>query len=277
MLTKSLSKEKPRVYGPANFCIYCGRKEDGLALTREHIIPIGLGGGLVFLKASCDDCRNITREIETTCLRKMLLPYRLYAGMVRHADDLPKHVPLMFSAGPQRAGIPIPLFDHPTILVMPHFLEPPGLLIGKAPDTRLNLLYQIIGDRQLHDTMQKVIADKTIVSLHFDISAFMKMLAKIAHSFAVAEVGLENFDPMLMDLLFGRNLALASNLIGLSTNPMPIPENLRHQIAWGALPWARQWVVGVRIRLFAAHSTTQAYTVVAGVLNPDAVTRYKLA
>lgn len=275
MLNKSVSTPKPNVYPPLNRCAYCGDQKG--PFSREHILPIGLGGGLILPKASCESCRKVTHDVETTCLRKMFLPYRMIAGWVRHKDDLPSHMPLLFSAGKQKAGRRIRVERHPPILVLPHFLEPPGILLGHAPTSQIKMIYQVIGDHKLHDKMQPAIANQTRVSLHFDIGAFMRMLAKIAHAFAVAEIGLDDFDPALPDLIFNRDLSLASYLIGLSTNELPINEHLLHQVAWGGNRWGSQWLAGVRIRLFAAHPTSQAYTVIAGVLSPRAVARYATA
>src|SRR4030095_5099103 len=77
---------KARIVGR---CIYCD-STDGL--TREHIIPEGLGGrvapdggheALVLGGASCARCTKITRTLEGLCLGKMLGHFRARAGMVR--------------------------------------------------------------------------------------------------------------------------------------------------------------------------------------------------
>jgi hypothetical protein len=204
----------------------------------------------------------------------MLLPYRLLAGMVRHQDDLPASIPLIFDLA-QGAGVPIPPDQHPPMLVMPVFGELPGILIGHAPDTRLNIGYQVISNRELYLSIAAA-GDNRQVSLHFDIVAFLRMMAKIAHGFAVAEIGLEEFDPALHDLIFGRNLALGSFLVGRSDISAPVPaEGLGHQMGWRPERWGQQWLVGVRIRLFAAHST-HPFTVIAGTLSPSAVARWGL-
>lgn len=56
-------------------CIYCGDKTP--PLSREHVLPRGLGGGsapdgysgaLVLQNASCEICRRVTQKIEEQCL-----------------------------------------------------------------------------------------------------------------------------------------------------------------------------------------------------------------
>jgi 5-methylcytosine-specific restriction endonuclease McrA len=51
-------------------CIYC-RTTDG-PLTREHVIPKGLGGHLVLHEATCTPCQKLIGKIETAVLRDSL-------------------------------------------------------------------------------------------------------------------------------------------------------------------------------------------------------------
>lgn len=158
---------------------------------------------------------------------------------------------------------------------MPMFLQPPGIMIGKAPDFRLNMIYQVFEHR---DEIVAPTPPGTRVALHFENVAFVRMLAKIAHALAIAELGFDGIDPELPDLLFGRNFALASYLIGCSNEDLPVPDddNLSHQIGWGVYPWGDQLLVGIRIRLFARHQTP-AYNVIAGVMTPSARAQFGLA
>ncbi len=71
-------------------CIYCG--DTNPPLTREHILPRGLGGNLaptglnaalVLQKATCEKCRLITSRIEEACLRPMMDYARARLGLKR--------------------------------------------------------------------------------------------------------------------------------------------------------------------------------------------------
>lgn len=71
-------------------CIYCG--DQAPPLSREHVLPRGLGGGdspeghstaLVLQKASCEKCRQITQTIEGECLRNMMDFARARLGLKR--------------------------------------------------------------------------------------------------------------------------------------------------------------------------------------------------
>src|ERR1700681_3245115 len=71
-------------------CIYCG--DTTPPLTREHILPRGLGGNvaphgqtqaLVLQKATCEQCRLITSRLEEECLRPMMNYARARLGLKR--------------------------------------------------------------------------------------------------------------------------------------------------------------------------------------------------
>lgn len=74
-----------------------------------------------------------------------------------------------------------------------------------------------------------------IISFHL----FCRMLAKIAHSFAVATCGLGSFEPFLPDVILGRSLAV-SHYVGGSIDIPALPPpaqkvNLDHRLRYGEL------------------------------------------
>ena len=79
-------------------CIYCGSTTP--PLTREHVLPQGLGGksapegsrnALVLQKASCEGCRRIIQRIEDDCLRNAMGHIRSRLGL-RRKDRLRRTV-----------------------------------------------------------------------------------------------------------------------------------------------------------------------------------------
>src|SRR5947208_13602278 len=71
-------------------CIYCGETRG--PLTREHVLPRGLGGNwapegysdaFVLQHATCSSCSQITQNIEDECLRSMMDPGRARLGLKR--------------------------------------------------------------------------------------------------------------------------------------------------------------------------------------------------
>jgi hypothetical protein len=254
----AVSAEASKVYNPVGRCIYCGAGP-GTRLSREHIVPIGLGGGLVLPKASCESCSKITQKFEETCLRNTFLPYRVYVGLMRHPQEL-------------REGVK----ENGEFLVIPRIFGEPGLIYRAPPGRSLAFTYQLHADG---DEIDRHVQRLAAGEIRFDMDAFARMLAKIAHSYAVAELGLDGIDPELPDLILGKNSDLASYLIGASPHYFPARrDRLSHQISLGLLPHGERQLVCVHIRLFATHNTP-AYLVIAGELitsRQDLLERFEL-
>lgn len=95
-----------------------------------------------------------------------------------------------------------------------------------------------------------------------DSNLFARVIAKIAHSFAVAMLGLNGFDPILQGVILGTSTDLARYVGGppvAQDDRRPDPDILH------SLRMVRQgpfWVV--RLRLFAFLEGTQTYVIVVG-------------
>jgi hypothetical protein len=76
---------RPGVIGPIGKCIY-GADHPTDDLSKEHVLPLGLSGGVVLTKASCGDCRDITSAFERTCLQHNF-------GMIRAHQEMPTRRP----------------------------------------------------------------------------------------------------------------------------------------------------------------------------------------
>jgi glutaredoxin len=171
------SAETSKVYNAVGRCIYCGAGAEN-RLSREHIVPIGLGGGLVLSKASCESCSKITQKFEEICLRKIFLPYRVYVGLMRHRKELRESIK-----------------ENGEFLIIPRIFGEPGLICGRPPGNPLVFTYLLYADGQEIDHHVQRLAAGEIC---FDMAAFARMLAKIAHSYVVAELGLDGVDPELL-------------------------------------------------------------------------------
>jgi hypothetical protein len=250
--TMDVSARNSRVFPPVGRCIYCGSVGGGV-LTKEHILPAGLGGSLILPRASCTACQAMIHTFETICMRETLLPFRKAIGLRRHAKEVPVSVPLTFDLdlqGPRRVG----LDQHPNVVVLPALRDPPGILAGRAPERELNFEYKIFGGVEILEETQRRLSKQKRVGINLDGYSWIRMLAKIAHGLAVAELGLEGFDPGLPDLILGRNPLLASYLVGRGMVPMPVPENaplpLHNIRLLGATSGGRH-MAAVNMRLFA--------------------------
>lgn len=280
MATFSVSKPKPKVYppDPSGVCIYCGQHEAN-GLRREHIIPIGLGSGLILRKASCLKCQKITGDFEATCMKKSFFSFRYHFDLIRHTDEIPEKVPFHLLSLNDDATIPYLTPDKlPNFLPLPLVHMPPGMISGRPPGFPSPFTLQIFGkDLSLKESLEKQGQFKSIEKL-FDVISFMRMLAKIAHSFAVAELGLNGFGPELTEFIRTGWPPLAGFYIGNgSAIHVPITnDHTLHQVAWAPVQWGHQWLVAVRIRLFAGFGPTPIYMAIAGPLTRELQARHGL-
>jgi hypothetical protein len=171
------------LYGPVGHCIYCGASP-----------PPRLGGEHILLESSCIACGDVTGRFEQLVLRGGLRGIKERLGFASRTKGRPKALPLFIGEG---AGtrFDVPVEDYPATVVLPHIVGPtlapfPGAATsqkipwGYIPPTDIGKLATTYGLTQFSPSS-------------IDTFAFARMLAKIAHSFAVAQLGSESFVPFL--------------------------------------------------------------------------------
>jgi hypothetical protein len=241
---------KSKVYSAVGQCIYCRGTHD---LHREHIIPYSLNGVFVLPKASCSACADVTKRFEAVCAKKMFGPLRVRYGFRRRKK---KEKPTSFdievqtSSDGQPEFITVPALDHPDVLFFLKFKHTANILYG-APDIDTSVVEGWIRNGQFAGKPGWVVAK-------FDAFAFARMLAKIGHSLAVAELGLGSFRPLTLDFIFGRANNL-SRVVGGSEDEEPSADSLHwlrlrdhFHVEKGGL--VQRFVVA-QIRLFACWGT----------------------
>jgi hypothetical protein len=206
---KHVTKERSHTFEPANRCIYCG---DTVGLTREHVIPIGLGGGYILPKASCGQCQKITRDFETICQRKHLLSYRLEHGLVRHLDEVSETTEVL--VGSEKQSKHFDRKDVPSIMMLPDLRDRPGIISGRAPGAEFFSRWISIGSAEEIIRKREHLGKPASINIHLDLGAHIRMVAKIAHGFAIGYLGVDGFDHLLPDFILGKNNGLASYLVG---------------------------------------------------------------
>ena len=249
--------EAPKRYPPVGRCIYCGR--DDLPLTDEHIVPYGLGGQVILPDASCKPCAHITGAVvERQCLRNMLGPARIHLGLpTRNKKDRPKTSLLTVEYGDRHETVELPYAEIPRAFSL-LMLSYPTLLFGIGQDhsglvhgTKLwtaQVKEDFAAQAARHPRATRIIRRAGSINAFI----FARMLAKIAHAFAVAEYGYGRFPHLLPDLILGRQRGDGFNhLVGGTTDILPKGRNTheirleRHSSVLG-----EQFLVA-RIRLFA--------------------------
>jgi hypothetical protein len=135
------------------------------------------------------------------------------------------------------------------------FSQPPGILIGLPPGGPIPYHFMMA-------TNEKNIALPNEVNLR----DYVRMVAKIAYSYAVGQLGLDAFESDLPKIIIDDVIQIASHLIGGSDTDLPVRrDSLSHQLGMGLIPWGSGNLVRVRMRLFAYHNSPP-YDIIAGRL-----------
>jgi hypothetical protein len=230
-------------------------------------MPQGLGGGIILPKSSCNPCRQITQKIEELCLRKMLLSYRLGAGLVQHPHEIPDEMEVWLERANTRQRITVSRKSIPDFLLMPVLSQRPGILIGQPPGSQVPYHFQlVVNQREMQEAASRLGGEKLHVPAHIDMEAYFQMIAKIAHGFAVAILEIDGFYPYLQPMIVRRQINLISYLIGASFDHLPVrPDALSHQVGLGLIDRDGGQLLRCRVCLFAFHQGP-AYDVIVGQL-----------
>ncbi len=247
-------------YKPVWKCIYCGSREG--VLSKEHIVPFGLGGDRILPRASCEDCREKTRKIEEFCLRNHLGNTRMALGVqTRHPKERPTEVRFEVSEGDGSTRVEKwPIERLPVFLVMPVY--PAAKRLHDLWDGPLNppngTEWLYISDQE---ALKEISGDGGAVKIgSVDFNTFAKLLAKIAHGFLVCELGIDNFQPLVTELVLGKTDEYWPWVGG--TVDWLIPEPTEDLIQVHSYHHKSGYVV-VRIRIFP-NLGAPTYHVVAG-------------
>lgn len=192
------------IYPPVGRCIYCGSAKE---LSEEHIIPYALDGHLVLPKASCGQCAAITTKFEQTCSRDMFGPLRIRLDLqTRRKKQRPKSLKIItfkdFKDKNKSETKTVPSEQFPRACIGLN-LPPPGIILGQPPTEQINLTMMMSSeDRETKTYLQG--NQSAVVLGMMDFNAFFRLLAKIAHAFAVARLGLDGFKHRIPPLLVGK-------------------------------------------------------------------------
>lgn len=255
-----LTDQFPRV----GRCIYCPNP-DNLELSDEHIIPLGIRGHWILRDASCPRCADATSAVETHVLDNMLGPARAHLGLFRRKPKRPIKNIATFVGDDLRNAQPkkIPLRDHPGALLMFAF-GVPGIMLGLShkpgfPGGRI-VVTHILPD---FAERTKRSGEAFINTKGFAAEPFARMLAKIAHAFTVAKVGLGNFHPLLTNAVLGVEPMNLSSFIGTELfNESPIKDLHHLSLIREKRSDGKEFHI-VRIRLFSCYHTP-THRVVSG-------------
>jgi hypothetical protein len=245
-------------------CIYCGKSADQVDLTDEHVIPLSLGGTRVLPKASCKKCAGRTSRVELHVAKGMWDYARVQLGL---PSRRPKERPQFFEMQmPDQTIQQIPIPDLPSTVVSFRF-PPAGILFDLPTNTTVGGQVVIShrsapeADRRMREVSRQ--GKLRLNPKGFGAVPFAQLLAKIAHSYAVGELGVAGFVPMLGPVILERNPEHILHWVGSNTLDEPAAKAL-HEIG---MTRQKQYAGGrefwmVRLRLFANMGAPTHYVVV---------------
>ncbi len=234
VLKDILPTQAARSYGATNVCIYCGSNE---RLSDEHIIPLGLGGRFVLPRASCANCAALTSAFEGTVQRTMFGPLRMFYDMPsRRKSERPLTLPLRVKLreGDDWSDMQVDRGEYPFLVIIPYLSAPTFLAGRKSSDAGAGASQfwirgvSIGGEFKPHlqALRDKLGVHSVMPTAEARVPEFCLMLAKIAHSFAVAECGIEAAEWTLRSMILARDLSDRGTVMGSITRLMPLSQQL---------------------------------------------------
>jgi len=190
--------------GPVGHCIYCGGQQGDL--SDEHVIPLSLGGNYILDEASCRACSEITGKFEGQVTRGFMFEARVAANFpTRHRRKRPSHLPLKYRRADETVEVHVPAGEHPGMLHLP-LLGRAGILAGRSHSPHL----LVDGFETLRfgvdpvGTLLRLQAHELTMTVKWEVTAFARMLAKIAYCAAVASLGpLERSRVPILPMILG--------------------------------------------------------------------------
>jgi HNH endonuclease len=253
-------------------CIYCNAPPPP-PLTKEHIIPESLGGALIIDNASCAACADQTHAFEGHACN-VLRPVRRQIGFPqkhRGAKTRVLRKAERFVVMLDKNRVKVPIEEFPALLMSLVFPFP-GILLNQKPEDKPLTggiysaeLMEGFGEK-LNRLRAKYRANSVgIMGIEPNARGqeddFGRMLAKIAHSYAAAELGCGNFQPFLVHVIRGVKPYFLPYFIGSGLGNSP-PFSDIHQIEIDKAGIGGGAFVVVKIRLFSNRDTPTHYVVV---------------
>jgi hypothetical protein len=263
------SYPRMKEFPPIDRCIYCVATRD---LTKEHVLPLGIAGhSMVLERASCRACAKITGGIEGAVLEGALGILREKFGSPSRHKSRRTGISRRTLARRDEQGewvgagtLDVPVEQLPAICVFP-LLNAPRIF---APPEAAGGWTGNFWLWQDHVAVPAPISSATGgASIHIgkvNPQLFARFLAKIAHGYAVAYLGVDGFTPFLPNVILDESSDPFLYVGGFSEPPAN--EAALHFVEQGHAVLGDTKFALVRVRLFASLGAPE-YVVVAGTYN----------
>lgn len=225
-----LFPDKDTVVGPFTHCIFCGSESGGEPFTDEHAIPAALGGRLVLKNATCLACRDITCAFESRCINSMFQGLRMnYRFTSARGRQKRPRLPLRIrSADKTDKTVRLGRETHPSVVGFPEFALP--TLITRQPDREKfgYLGRRVLAASNFPGNVRDLSRVHNAAMMRVDIKVpevdFGRLLAKVAHCWGVATLGVDGFSPLLKDAILKGDQKHLSRYVGGSERPQSPPN-----------------------------------------------------
>jgi len=256
-----------KTFSATGACIYCGATSD---LSKEHIIPLSLGGAAILPEGSCGDCRGEVQKYEAPCLNSTFVQARTFLKLPMY-DERYRLTDLRIGSFAGEETWPdltdnfqwdhVPVADHPAAILVPVFDEP-GVFSGAAQTASFPV--RALSGRHLNDAARPPPATlgRGGVFLPFDPGKLTRFIAKIGHGAAHAMLGPNAFEPLLPDIIRNRS-DFVSHLVGSPGRACWPGSEALHRVT---LSLDRGFVVAT-VQLFARYRIPPFMAVVGRPLN----------
>lgn len=201
-------------------CIYC-RSVD-VELTDEHILPRGMNGYIVMKNASCLACAKEILKFEGPVMQKqygMLRQYLNYRSRKRSIYTAP--IELTYRNGMKRR-VKVGLEDYPLSITCVYHKRGPTYLEGLDYPTaveheNITPLSQKEMQKIIDRISRKYGAERVGTPMEVSVEMLSKLTCKTGHGLAVARFGLDNFQPITVDYILGRENVYPGYYVGGSS------------------------------------------------------------
>jgi HNH endonuclease len=262
--------KRQKRYPPVGRCIYCGGDGSPGRLSDEHIIPESLGGTLILPTATCKACSDLTSAFEGQNAGRLFRPIRRQLnfpskGRGRARRDARAHEQFVVKVNGKKRYISTA--DYPGLLIS--FVFPlPTILLGLKPEFRsftggisLATLPKF-GERL--DSLRAKYGEHLEFPVFGSAETVGRLLAKIGHCYAVAQIGIDTFKPYLLGVIRDQDPTFLHHVVGSAGGNALARDDL-HEIS--ILPpeqFGSSRLIIVRVHLFANVDGMAVHYVVAG-------------
>ena len=272
-----LLPDKDTVVGPFTHCIFCESDGGGKPLTDEHAIPAALGGRLVLKDATCDVCRRITSAFESRCINTMFqglrMNYRFTSA--RGTQKRPKLPLTIRGADNTEKAVRLGRDTFPSVVAFPEFAPP--TLITREPDKEKfgYLTRKVLAASNAPGNLRDLSRVHNATMMRVDIKVpevdFGRLLAKVAHCWGVATLGVDGFSPLLKDAILKGDQKHLSRYVGGDTHRQPPPDFAVYEARFTLHPLKDQitgeGLLVLEMESFAGVHLAPIYTVCFGRFN----------